>query len=153
MDELAFCMSSGYFTFVDRMGDTIRWKGENVATTEVAAVLRAYPGVTDAVVHGIALPGHDGRAGMAAVATDERFEFAGLHAHLAARLPSYAWPLFLRRSQALDVTGTFKLNKTKLVEEGCASTTDPVWLNDRAAGRFVAYDVATQQATGAALRL
>jgi fatty-acyl-CoA synthase len=145
--------AAGHFFFVDRIGDTFRWKGENVATTEVAAVLRAYPGVTDAVVYGVAVPGHDGRAGMAAITTDARFDLAGLHAYLAARLPAYAQPLFVRLTETLDFTGTFKLTKARLVQEGYAGAAEPVWLNDRHAGRFVAFDEALRQAIGTSLRL
>ncbi len=132
--------AAGYFYFVDRIGDTFRWKGENVASTEVAGVLRACPGVTDAVVYGVTVPGHEGRAGMAAITTDERFDLAGLRAHLAAQLPDYAQPLFLRIGAALDVTGTFKLAKGRLLQEGYAEAADPVWFNDREAGRFIPWD-------------
>jgi fatty-acyl-CoA synthase len=132
--------ASGYFYFVDRSGDTFRWKGENVSTTEVAAAIRAFPGVTEAVVFGVTVPGHEGRAGMAAITTDATFDITGLRAHLSATLPGYAQPLFVRCSRALDVTGTFKLVKGKLVEEGYMNTDDPVWFNDRVSGQFVICD-------------
>ena len=134
--------SAGYFYFVDRIGDTFRWRGENVSTTEVAEVLRTCQGVTDAVVYGVAIPGHEGRAGMAAITTDDRFDFDSLRAHLVAHLPTYAHPLFIRRCDTLDVTGTFKLTKGKLAAEGYANANDPVWFNDRDMGRFVACDAA-----------
>ena len=137
--------SAGYFYFVDRIGDTFRWRGENVSTTEVAEVLRACPGVTDAVVYGVTMPGHEGRAGMAAVTTDDRFDFDSLRAHLVAHLPAYAHPLFIRRCDTLDVTGTFKLTKGKLAAEGYENASDPVWFNDRDMGRFVACDAALLQ--------
>jgi fatty-acyl-CoA synthase len=135
--------TAGYYYFVDRVGDTFRWKGENVATTEVADVLRASAGVTDAVVYGVTVPGHEGRAGMAAITTGEQFDLAGLRAHLAAQLPSYAQPLFLRICAALDLTGTFKLAKGRLLQEGYADAGDPVWFNDRETGRFIACDADT----------
>ena len=137
--------TAGYFTFVDRLGDSFRWKGENVATTEVAAILRACPGVTDAVVYGVAVPAHEGRAGMAAITTDACFDPTVLRAHLAAGLPDYAQPLFVRRCERFDVTGTFKLTKSGLVREGYAGITDPVWFNDRAAGCYVECDAALCQ--------
>ena len=142
---------AGYFYFVDRIGDTFRWKGENVASTEVAAVLRAAPGVSDAVVYGVKVAGHEGRAGMAAITTDERFDLAALWAHLDARLPAYAQPLFLRIGDGLDLTGTFKLQSRRLAKEGYLESTDPVWFNDREAARFVADSTALRQsiATGA----
>jgi len=106
----------------------------------VAAVIRASPGVIDTVVYGVAVPGHEGRAGMAAVATAERFDLVALRLHLMEHLPPYAQPLFLRCCQSLDLTGTFKLTKGKLVEEGYSGTTDPVWFNDRDVGAFVKCD-------------
>jgi len=127
----------GYFYFVDRVGDTFRWSGENVATTQVSATLRACPGVVDTVVFGVAVPGHEGRAGMAAIITDQNFDLAVLWAHLAAHLPTYARPLFIRRCETLEITGTMKLPKGLLVKQGYAKSSDPVWLNDRASGRFI----------------
>jgi fatty-acyl-CoA synthase len=132
--------AGGYFYFVDRIGDTFRWKGENVATTEVAAILRACPGIADAVVYGVKVSGQEGRAGMAAVTTAEGFDLAQLWAHLDARLPGYAQPLFLRLGAGLDLTGTFKLTSARLAKEGYAHSPDPVWFNDRTAGRFVPCD-------------
>jgi fatty-acyl-CoA synthase len=134
--------AAGFFYFVDRIGDTFRWKGENVSTTEVASIMRSYPGVTDAVVYGVAVPAHEGRAGMAAVVTDDRFELDGLRGFLTERLPGYAQPLFVRIRSALDVTGTFKLVAGTLAREGYEGATEPVWFNDHAAGRFIACDAA-----------
>ena len=112
--------ADGYFYFVDRVGDTFRWKGENVATLQVAEVLTGYPGIAEANVYGVAVPGTEGRAGMACVvpAKEEPFDLAGLRAFLAARLPAYAVPVFLRVSGVLDVTGTFKQRKLALVADG-----------------------------------
>ncbi len=138
--------ASGYFYFVDRIGDTFRWKGENVATTEAANVLRACPGIADAVAYGVTVPGHEGRAGMAAITTDGGFDRATLWSHLDRALPGYAQPLFLRLVTGLDQTGTFKLTSTKLAREGYAQSPDPVWFNDRAAKRFVACDAALIEA-------
>ncbi len=123
--------AEGYFTFVDRIGDTFRWKGENVATTEVALVLRGCPGVHDAVVYGVSVPGHEGRAGMAALTTGLEFSLDALRATLKAGLPAYAQPMFVRLCKELDVTGTFKLSKARLAAEGYANTSDPVWFNAR----------------------
>src|SRR5256885_10175516 len=85
------CSSDLFFYFVDRVGDTFRWKGENVSTGEVAAVLGACPGVSDAVVYAVPVPGTEGRAGMAAVVVAAQFELAALRRHLHA-LPGYARP-------------------------------------------------------------
>ncbi|WP_426443332.1 long-chain-acyl-CoA synthetase [Bradyrhizobium genosp. P] len=118
---------AGYFHFVDRLGDTFRWKGENVATSEVSAAMLACPGVTDAVSYGVAIPGADGRAGMAAIAVDESFEIAVLYGHLANRLPSYAQPVLIRIRDRLEVTETFKQKRTELVSDGF----DPALVSDR----------------------
>jgi fatty-acyl-CoA synthase len=144
---------AGCFYFVDRLGDTFRWRGENVSTTQVADVLRNCPGVTDAIVYGIRVPGNEGRAGMAAIMADERFELAELSAHLAKHLPGYAHPLFVRRADSLDVTGTFKLTKGRLVQEGYDSAPDPVWFNDRMAGCFIPCDPALLQEIAQGRRL
>src|SRR5207245_11641598 len=108
----------GYFYFVDRVGDTFRWKGENVATSEVSMALCAFPGVKEANVYGVAIPGTDGRAGMAALVADERLELAALRTHLLERLPDYARPLFLRIRREIEVTATFKYTKTEFVRQG-----------------------------------
>jgi len=118
---------AGYFRFVDRIGDTFRWKGENVATSEVNAAVLACPGVIDAVCYGVAIPDADGRAGMAAVVADERFDIAALYRHLADRLPSYAQPVLIRIRATLDVTETFKPKRALLASEGF----DPAAIGDR----------------------
>jgi fatty-acyl-CoA synthase len=116
----------GYFYFVDRIGDTFRWKGENVSTAEVAQMLCACPGVLDAVVYGVTVPGADGRAGMAAVVTNPEFDVTALGRHLADRLPRYAHPVFLRVRSKLELTPTFKPKKQELSREGY----DPAALGD-----------------------
>jgi len=110
--------ADGYFYFVDRIGDTFRWKGENVSTNEVAARLQEAPGVQEANVYGVEVPGADGRAGMAALVTDEAFDLAGFAEHVGRELPTYAQPLFLRLLPAMETTGTFKQRKVDLVREG-----------------------------------
>jgi fatty-acyl-CoA synthase len=108
----------GFFYFVDRIGDTFRWKGENVATLEVAAAILCCPGVVEAVAYGVVMPGAEGKAGMAAIVVEDAFDLATLRAHLAERLPDYARPRFLRISHGLEVTETFKLKKQTLMREG-----------------------------------
>ncbi len=107
-----------HIQFVDRIGDTFRWKGENVATTEVEAALNAFPQVEQAVVYGVLVPGADGRAGMAALSWREgEFNGAALAAHLFKQLPAYAVPLFIRLREQQEVTGTFKYRKVELKRE------------------------------------
>jgi len=134
----------GYFYFVDRIGDTFRWKGENVATSEVAEVLSVFEGVTEANVYGVKVGALDGRAGMAALVMHDDVDLAAMHAHLRRNLPSYARPLVLRRIGAMDTTGTFKHRKVDLVREGFdpAAVDDPLWLRDDEAQTFVPLDAA-----------
>jgi fatty-acyl-CoA synthase len=132
--------AAGFYYFVDRMGETFRWKGENVATTEVAAVVSAGPGVVQAVVFGVEVPGHEGKAGMAAITTGADFDMAVLLAHMARHLAAYARPVFLRLCQSLESTGTFKLQKSNLQREGLGA--DDVWFCDYRAGSAVKCDKA-----------
>jgi fatty-acyl-CoA synthase len=110
--------AEGYFYFVDRIGDTFRWKGENVSTSEVQERLSEAPGVKEANVYGVEVPGADGRAGMAGIVGGEGFELAALAAHVNASLPTYARPVFLRLQPEIETTGTFKYRKSDLVEQG-----------------------------------
>jgi fatty-acyl-CoA synthase len=128
----------GYFYFVDRIGDTFRWKGENVSTGEVGEVLASVPGIREANVYGVAVPGMEGRAGMAALVVDGDFDIEALPARLKARLAPYARPLFLRLSPRIAVTGTFKQRKLDLVREGFdpSAIPDPIYFLDPASGRY-----------------
>jgi len=127
----------GYFYFVDRIGDTFRWKSENVSTQEVAEALAGFPGLEIANVYGVAVPGAEGRAGMAALALREGTAFDGraFFAWTAQRLPAYAAPLFVRLVREPDLTSTFKLRKIDLQSAGyaperCAG--DPLYVRDAA---------------------
>jgi fatty-acyl-CoA synthase len=145
--DLMYTDEQGFWWFVDRVGDTFRWKGENVAAAEVAAAIRSFPGVADASVYGVEIPGASGKAGMAAIVADAALDLADLRAHLAARLPDYARPVFLRLVPGLDVTETFKQKKQSLAVEGWDPTriADPLWVEDRTSGTYTALDVATAE--------
>jgi fatty-acyl-CoA synthase len=134
----------GYFHFVDRVGDTFRWKGENVATSEVNEAIRDCPGVLDASTYGVAVPGADGRAGMAALVVDQGFDFGIFAEHLSRRLPVYALPVFVRFCRALDATDTFKQKKQRLIREGFDPSVmgDPLFLRDPATGDYHPIDQA-----------
>lgn len=123
----------GYFYFVDRVGDTFRWKGENVATQEVAEILNHAPGISETNVYGVPVPGAEGRAGMAAVvmAPDARFDPVSFYTQ-AEQLPPYARPLFVRVMPAMDVTGTLKQRKVDLQRDGYERSriTDPLYVRD-----------------------
>jgi fatty-acyl-CoA synthase len=108
----------GYFYFVDRIGDTFRWKGENVATTEVAGRLGEAPGVLEANVYGVGVPDAEGRAGMAALVVEGTFDPAALSKFVEEHLPAYAQPVFLRIQPQIETTGTFKQRKGDLVADG-----------------------------------
>jgi fatty-acyl-CoA synthase len=128
-----------HIQFVDRVGDTFRWKGENVATTEVEAALGREPGVEQTVVYGVAVPGADGRAGMAALTLKPGGKLNGqrLAKRLQAALPAYAVPLFLRIRPRHATTATFKLRKVELKEAGFdpGKVSDPLYvLLDRKRG-------------------
>jgi fatty-acyl-CoA synthase len=128
----------GYFYFVDRIGDTFRWKGENVSTGEVGEALAAAQGILEANVYGVAVPGVDGRAGMAAMVVNGDFNLDALPVHLKARLAPYARPIFLRLTPHIDVTGTFKQRKVDLVRDGFdpAAIADPLYFLDPASGKY-----------------
>ncbi|MBV8849672.1 MAG: long-chain-acyl-CoA synthetase [Methylobacteriaceae bacterium] len=132
----------GFIYFVDRIGDTFRWKGENVSTLQVADVLSACPGVAEVVVYGVSVPGTDGRAGMAAVTAEAGFDLQALHSLARERLPSYARPLFVRLSSSTDLTETFKPKKQALLEEAFdpRATRDPIYVEDRTADAYVPLD-------------
>ncbi len=131
-----------YFYFVDRIGDTFRWKGENVSTTEVAQVIGGAKGVLEANVYGVAVAGADGRAGMASLVVEEGFDLAPLEARLEQELAAYARPLFLRLRSEIETTGTFKYRKVDAVKEGFdpAVVGDPLYFRDPEQGRYVSLD-------------
>jgi fatty-acyl-CoA synthase len=130
---------AGFYYFVDRIGDTFRWKGENVSTLEVATVVAACPGVAQAAVYGVVVPGFDGRAGMAAIVAKDGLDLSVLHEFIATRLPSYARPVFVRIAAALAVTDTFKQKKQQLMQDGFdpARVTDPLFVDDSLHGSYV----------------
>src|SRR5690348_12148458 len=132
----------GFYYFVDRIGDTFRWKGENVSTTEVASALASCRGISDVAVYGVTVPGTEGRAGMAALVVGLEFDLAAFHRELTGKLPEYARPLFLRLVSTLQVTGTFKLRKQELVAEGWdpARTADPLFFDAARKGRYERLD-------------
>jgi fatty-acyl-CoA synthase len=134
----------GFFYFVDRVGETYRWKGENVSTAEVLTALAAGRGVLDGVVYGVAVPGADGRAGAAALVVDAKFDLAAFRADVALRLPAYARPVFLRLLETIEFTGTFKHRKQDLIEAGFdpARIGDKLYFDDPRTQSYVPLDAA-----------
>lgn len=133
----------GYFFFVDRMGDTFRWKSENVSTQEVAAALEDYAGMEMLNIYGVQVPGQEGRAGMAAIVMQSGHEFDpdSFYALTRQRLPDYAAPQFVRVSAQSDMTSTFKLRKIELQREGYNpdAVGDPLYVRDDKAGTYRPY--------------
>jgi fatty-acyl-CoA synthase len=138
--------AEGYFYFVDRIGDTFRWKGENVATNEVADVLTAHPQIEVANVYGVEIAGADGRAGMASLNTTDSVEpdWKSIYEHTAKNLPAYARPVFLRWQKEASLTVTFKLRKVDLQNDGFdpERSPDPIFYRDSEAGTYVPVDKA-----------
>ena len=133
----------GYLYFVDRIGDTFRWKSENVSTAEVADALSDYPGMELLNIYGVKVPQHEGRAGMAAVVMQPGHEFDPklFYDLTAERLPSYAAPVFVRVSGVADLTSTFKLRKVDLQRQGYdpKAFSDPLYVRDEEAGTYQPY--------------
>lgn len=110
-----------HYQFVDRTGDTFRWKSENVSTTELESILSMHPQIAEAVVYGVAIPGADGKAGMAAITPSvpaAELDFKDIYQYLAKEVPAYAIPLFLRLRDTIETTVTFKYKKTDLKGDG-----------------------------------
>ena len=131
-----------HVAFVDRLGDTFRWKGENVATTEVEAALAGSAQVVESTVYGVEVPGCDGKAGMAAVVLPdgEAFDGAALAEHVRSQLPAYARPLFVRLVNELEHTSTFKSRKVELRDLGFADGDEAVYVLTKDEGYVPIYD-------------
>ena len=139
----------GYLFFKDRIGDTFRWKAENVSTAEVEAVVSNVADLKDVCVYGVEVPGCEGRAGMAAILDPTKsLDLAALAKELNNVLPAYARPLFVRLVSALDMTGTYKLKKSQLQKEAfdpAKTGDDAVFLLDPASQTFVPFVGDVQQ--------
>jgi fatty-acyl-CoA synthase len=136
--------ADGYFCFIDRIGDTFRWKGENVSTAEVSEIVTGFPGIHEANVYGVEIAGREGRAGMAAIVCAPGLDLAALRTYLAARLPDYARPLFLRIRDAIEATATFKQKKLGLAGGGFdpGKTADEIFFDDPRRSAYVRVDSA-----------
>jgi len=114
-------IGNNHAQFVDRLGDTFRWKGHNISTTEVEKIVNKFDQVSFSTVYGVKIPGADGRAGMAAIVPTmsiNDFNLKELADLLRKNLPPYGVPVFLRLKSELKTTATFKLKKVKLKKEG-----------------------------------
>ena len=143
--DVGFCFGIKHYQFVDRLGDTFRWKAENVSTTEVAELLCGFPQVKIAAVYGVEVPGNDGRAGMAAIALQDGVGTVDINAisrHVNQHLTSYARPRFLRVRDELEVTGTHKVVKGTLRKEAydISLVRDPLYVLDVSDGLYKPLD-------------
>ncbi|XP_018425347.1 PREDICTED: long-chain fatty acid transport protein 6-like, partial [Nanorana parkeri] len=123
-----------FLYFRDRIGDTFRWKGENVATTEVADIIGILDFIQEANVYGVSVPGHEGKVGMASIILKpgQSLDLKSIYEHCIAYLPGYAFPRFLRLQENMEVTSTFKQQKFRLVEQGFDPSliSDPLYFLD-----------------------
>ena len=131
--NVGFTAWQKHYQFVDRVGDTFRWRSENVSTNEVGEIINQHPDVQFCNVYGVAIPNADGRAGMAAITLktgQTQLDLNGFSAFVAHELPSYARPVFLRIRPEMEVTGTFKLMKGELRKDGydIAAIEDPMFV-------------------------
>uniref|UniRef100_A0A8C9P4C8 long-chain-fatty-acid--CoA ligase n=1 Tax=Spermophilus dauricus TaxID=99837 RepID=A0A8C9P4C8_SPEDA len=137
--DLLVCDDQGFLRFHDRTGDTFRWKGENVATTEVAEVFEALDFLQEVNVYGVTVPGHEGRAGMAALVLrpPHALDLVQLYTHVSDNLPPYARPRFLRLQ--VTATPTFKQHKVRMANEGFDPSTlsDPLYVLDQVVGAYL----------------
>ncbi|WP_120966874.1 long-chain-acyl-CoA synthetase [Comamonas sp. lk] len=151
--DLLRCDEEGYCWFVDRIGDTFRWKSENVSTMEVGDALGDFTGLDAITVYGVQVPGHEGRAGMAALVFNGEagFDPAAFWEVATSRLPRYAAPLFLRLMDTPDMTGNYKLRKVDLQKQGfdLQQIKDPLFVRD---DRLKTYLPLTPEAVQGALR-
>jgi len=119
--DVGFSFGLTHYQFVDRVGDTFRWKSENVSTNEVGEILNGHPQVNFCNVYGVQIPGTDGRAGMAALtlaAGESALDIESFSRHVVTQLPSFARPVFLRVQREHDTTVTFKMVKGELRRQG-----------------------------------
>ena len=143
--DVGFTAGLPHYQFVDRVGDTFRWKSENVSTTEVGEIVNGHPQVQICNVYGVEIANTDGRAGMAALVLEhgaEALDLEDFSAYVNRELPAYARPVFLRLQAGLDVTGTFKMLKGDLKREGydVETVTDPLYVMKPGRDRYEPLD-------------
>ena len=145
--DVGFTLGYPHYQFVDRVGDTFRWKSENVSTNEVGEIINGFDQIKFCNVYGVEIPGTDGRAGMAAVTLQDGVSVLDVDAFstfLRSELPAYAVPLFVRIQPDIDVTGTFKMVKGDLRKQAydIRSFDDTVYALLPGSDRYAAFDLA-----------
>ncbi|MFP6816954.1 MAG: long-chain-acyl-CoA synthetase [Pseudomonadales bacterium] len=131
--DVGYSLGYRHYQFVDRLGDTFRWKSENVSTNEVGELVNGFPQVKFCNVYGVEVPRADGRAGMAALTLEDdvaQLDIEGFSTYISDSLPAYARPVFLRIQNDIDVTGTFKMVKGDLRKQGYSldEVEDPMYV-------------------------
>jgi fatty-acyl-CoA synthase len=143
---------NGYFYFVDRIGDTYRWKSENVSSQEVATALAEYDGAELVNIYGVQVPDHEGRAGMAAIVMQDgcQFDPAAFYTLTSEKLPNYAAPQFVRVSVAADMTSTYKLRKVDLQKQGYdpIACDEPIYVRNDKLSCYQLYSNSVLQSVG-----
>ena len=145
--DVGFALGLPHYQFVDRIGDTFRWKSENVSTNEVGEIINEHPQIGFCNVYGVEVPKADGRAGMAAIVLAdgvETLDTASISEHINSALPSYARPVFLRIQPEIDTTGTFKMVKGDLRKQAydLKQVEDPLYVLKPGASEYVPLDAA-----------
>ncbi len=145
--DVGFTLGYPHYQFVDRVGDTFRWKSENVSTNEVGEIINGFDQIKFCNVYGVEIPGTDGRAGMAAVTLQDgvsALDVDAFSSFLRSELPAYAVPLFVRVQPDIDVTGTFKMVKGDLRKQAydIRSFEDPVYALLPGSDRYAPFDLA-----------
>lgn len=143
--DVGYSLGYPHYQFVDRVGDTFRWKSENVSTNEVGEIINGFDHVHFCNVYGVEIPGADGRAGMVAVNLDddvEEFDIAGFGKFVNENLPAYARPVFVRVQRDIDVTGTFKMVKGDLRKQAydLEQVSDPIYVMKPGSDSYVPLD-------------
>jgi acyl-CoA synthetase (AMP-forming)/AMP-acid ligase II len=133
-----------WVSFVDRFGDTFRWKGENVSTLEVEAILSSFPAIQNSAVYGAAIPNTEGKAGMAAVTLEStlKFDIDELSQFVVSSLPSYSIPIFIRIMEELEMTSSsYKIIKTTLTKEAydLSVVKNPIHFWDSSSKKYVPF--------------
>ena len=143
--DVGFSLGYDHYQFVDRVGDTFRWRSENVSTNEVGEAINGVEGVEICNVYGVTVPGAEGRAGMVSIALQSGVDSLDMNAfadHIRKELPPFARPVFVRIQRELDLTGTFKMVKRDLVQDGFDVTkiSDPVYVMKPGSSDYVTLD-------------
>jgi acyl-CoA synthetase (AMP-forming)/AMP-acid ligase II len=142
--DVGYSLGKVHYQFVDRIGDTFRWRSENVSTNEVGEILNGYKDVNMSNVYGVQVPGCEGRAGMAAFSLEDfgSFDWQEFSKYVESNLPKYARPVFIRIIQEMDTTGTFKLKKNDLRDEAfdLSKVSDKVYCLKPNSSDYVALD-------------